>query len=54
MLSIRLTYSDILYNIIILESFMSFCVTVTVTCVTFCDIMLTPNPKFKIRKINGK
>ena len=33
-----------LYNIIVPESFISFCVTY--------NIILTSNPKFKIRKIN--
>jgi len=44
-----------LYNIIILELSISFyviyaydCVTVTITY----NIILTPNPKFKIRKLN--
>jgi len=50
-----------LYNIIIPESSMSFCVicdhvTVIVTCngyVTItCDIMLIYNPKFENKKIN--
>jgi len=44
-----------LYNIIILEFSISFyviyaydCVTVTMTC----NIILTPDSKFKIRKLN--
>jgi len=44
-----------LYNVIILKPSISFCViydyiTMTITCDSYCDIMLTPNSKFKIRK----
>jgi len=53
---------NMLYNIIISESSMSFCiacdyVTITVTCdgyIIVCDVILNPNPKFKNKKINEK
>ena len=52
---------NILYNIIVSESSMSFCmicdhVTVTVTCNRYvtiiCNIMLICNPKSENKKIN--
>jgi len=46
---------NILYNIIVSEPSISFCVTVcdTVSCgMIVCNITLTPNPKVQNKKIN--
>jgi len=41
-----------LYNIIVLEHSMMFCVTVICDMWPMCDIILTPNSKSKNKKIN--
>jgi len=51
---------NILYDVIVLESFFTThdCVTMTMICdrcvTVICDITLTPNSKTKIRKLNRK
>ena len=46
---------NILYGVIVLEYSMSFCVIYDYMTVTMiCDVILTPNPKSKNKKINRK
>ena len=46
---------NILYDIIVLEPFMFFCIIYNYMTITMTyDVILTPNPKSKNKKINRK